>query len=87
VIGSWAMAVYIFRSISASELYGFTSDASGAILPAETGPWALVGDALPLGVTMASRSPEINQQIEAKGYALVGSRASQPHLPKTDSKP
>jgi hypothetical protein len=81
------MAVYIFQSISAPELYGFTSDASGAILPTQTGPWAVLGDALPLGVTMASRSPKIDREIEAKGYALVGSRASQPHLPKTDSKP
>jgi hypothetical protein len=83
-----AMTLHIFQSISVPELYGFTSDAAGANLPAANGPWAVAGDALPLGTTMASKSPEIDQEIEANGYALVESRrASQPHLPRTDSKP
>jgi hypothetical protein len=83
-----AMTLHIFQSISVPELYGFTFDAAGANLPVETGPWAAAGDALPLGTTMASKSPEIDQEIEANGYALVESRrASQPHLPRTDSKP
>jgi len=37
---------------------------------------------------MASTSPEIAQQIERNGYALVkGHSASQPHLRRGDSKP
>jgi hypothetical protein len=82
------MTVHIFQSITVPELYGFTPDATGATLPADTGPWAAAGDALPLGITMASKSPAIGQQIEANGYALVGNRsASQPGLPITESRP
>jgi hypothetical protein len=81
------MTLYIFQSITVPGLYGFTPDAPGANLPIESGPWAVAGDALPLGATMASKSPEIDQEIEANGYALVESRTSQPQLPRTDSKP
>jgi len=81
------MTLYIFQSITVPGLYGFTSDTIGANLPVETGPWAAAGDALPLGTTMASKSPGIDQEIEANGYALVESRTSQPQLSRTDSKP
>jgi hypothetical protein len=83
-----AMTLHVFRSISVPELYGFTADAAGANLPVETGPWAAAGEELPLGTAMAAKSPEIDQEIEANGYALVENRrSSQPLLPRTDSKP
>src|SRR4051794_34996186 len=52
------------------------------------GPGKKSGNAIPLGTTMASTSPEIDRQIERNGYALVKGRSiSQPHLPRGDSKP
>ena len=81
------MAVYIFQSISVPELYSFTPDATGATLPVKMGPWAAAPDAVPLGITMASRSPQIGRQIEAKGYALVESRGAQPELSAAESRP
>jgi hypothetical protein len=79
------MTVYIFQSITAPEWYGFTPDAAGATLPVETGPWAAARDALPLCITMASTSPEIDRQIDANGYALAESRGAQ--RPIAESKP
>jgi hypothetical protein len=82
------MAVHIFQSISIPELYGFTADATGANLPTETGPWATAGNAMPLGTTMASTSPEIDQEIERTGFALVkGRRMSEPRVRVSDSEP
>jgi hypothetical protein len=62
-------------------LFGFTADATGANLPVETGPWAAAGNAIPLGTTMASTSPEIDQEMERSGFALVQDRTiSEPPL-------
>ena len=82
------MMLHIFQSAKMPEIYGFTVDATGTNLPVEDGPWEIAGNAIPLGTTMASTSPEIAQQIERNGYALVkGSTAPQPHLPKKNSTP
>jgi hypothetical protein len=45
-------------------LFGFTIDPLGNNLPVEDAPWQSVGNAIPLGITMASTSPEIDKQIE-----------------------
>jgi hypothetical protein len=83
-----AMTLHIFQSQRTPELFGFTANYWGENLPPTDGPWERVGDAIPLGATMASTSPEIAQQIERNGYALVkGHSASQPHLHRGDSKP
>jgi len=81
--------LHIFQSAKMPELYGFTVDATGANLPVQDGPWEIAGNnALPLGTTMASTSPEIAHQIEHNGYALVkGHSVSQPHLRRNDSRP
>lgn len=69
-------------------MFGFTVDDTGANLPVEEGPWEKAGNAIPLGVTMASTSPEIAQQIELNGYALVrGHSETPPNLRKGDSRP
>jgi hypothetical protein len=69
-------------------MYGFTVDGTGGNLPTEDGPWERSGNAVPLGTTMASTSPEIAQEIERKGYALVkGFRVSQPLVRRSDSTP
>ncbi len=81
------MAVYVFQSITDPELYSFAPDATGATLPVETGPWAAARDVVPLGITMAAQSPQIDRQIETNGYALVESRGAQPELPVSESKP
>jgi len=70
------------------ELFGFTVDQTGSNLPPEDGPWERAGDAIPLGTTMASTSPQIAQQVERNGCALVkGHSVSQPHLLRGDSRP
>jgi hypothetical protein len=33
------MMVYVFNSAKNAKVYGFTSDATGANLPAQEGPW------------------------------------------------
>jgi hypothetical protein len=82
------MTLNIFQSRKTPELFGFTADMTGANLPAASGPWDSAGNAIPLGATMASTSPEIAQQIERYGYALVkGHSVSQPHVRRTESKP
>jgi hypothetical protein len=82
------MALHIFQSIGMPELYGFTADATGANLPGEAGPWAAAGNAIPLGTTMASTSPEIDQEIEKAGFALVKGRTnSEPLVRISDSEP
>jgi len=90
-VGKWygdCMTLHIFQSQKTPELFGFTVDETGDNLPPEDGPWERASNAIPLGATMASRSPEIGQQIECNGYALVrGHSVSQPHLRRGDSKP
>jgi hypothetical protein len=82
------MTLHTFRSTRTPELFGFTLDADGGNLPVDDGPWEPTGSAIPLGTTMASTSPEIAQQIERNGYALVkGNTARQPLLRKKDSTP
>lgn len=82
------MTLHIFQSQKTPEMFGFTADPIGTNLPAEDGPWERAGNAIPLGVTMASTSPEIAQQIERDGYALVkGHSVSPPHVRRTESKP
>jgi hypothetical protein len=82
------MPLYIFQSRKTPELFGFTVDETGQNLPPEDRPWEKAGNAIPLGTTMASTSPEIDRQIERDGYALVkGHSVSQPHLLRGDSKP
>ncbi len=82
------MTLHIFQSNKMPELFGFTIDDTGANLPVEDGPWERAGNAVPLGTTMASTSPEIAQQIERNGYALVkGHSVSEPSVRKTESKP
>jgi hypothetical protein len=88
--GKWytaAMKPHILQSRKTPELFGFTVDETGENLPSEDGPWETAGNAIPLGITMASTSPKIGQEIERKGYALVKGRSvSQPHLHGGDSK-
>jgi hypothetical protein len=82
------MTLHVFYSTETPELYAFTTDPSGANLPSEDGPWQSAGNAIPLGATMASTSPEIAQQVELNGFALVkGHAVSPPLLRKTDSRP
>jgi hypothetical protein len=82
------MSLHIFRSTQTPALYGFTVDPSGANLPADNGPWERAGNAIPLGTTMASTSPQIAEQIERRGYALVkGHTVSQPDVQRSDSAP
>jgi hypothetical protein len=82
------MTLHIFQSPKTPEVFGFTVDDTGANLPIEGGPWEKAGNAIPLGATMASTSPEIAHQIELNGYALVkGHSASQPQVRRTESKP
>lgn len=82
------MTLHIFQSSKMPELYAFTIDPSGANLPLEDAPWVRTGNAIPLGTTMASTSPQIAQQVERDGYALVeGSTVSEPRLRKGDSQP
>jgi hypothetical protein len=79
---------HVFQSQETPELFGFTVDETGGNLPPEGGPWERVGIAIPLGVTMASTSPEIGRQIERAGYALVqGHSVSPPRLRRGDSTP
>lgn len=81
-------SLHVFQSTKTPEMFGFTVVADGTNLPIENGPWEPAGDAIPLGITMASTSPAIVQQIECNGYALVkGHSASQPHLRRGDSEP
>src|ERR1700733_8694892 len=82
------MPLHILQSRKTPELFGFTVDETGDNLPTEDRPWEKAGNAIPLGITMASTSPEIDRQIERNGYALVkGHSVSQPHLHRGDSKP
>lgn len=82
------MTLHLFQSTQTLELFGFTVDPTGSNLPAEDGPWERAANAIPLGTTMASTSPEIAQEVELNGYALVKGRTiAQPHLPKKDSTP
>jgi hypothetical protein len=82
------VTLHIFQSTQSPELYGFTVDPGGANLPADDGPWEAAGDAIPLGTTMASTSPEIAQAVEANGYALVKGRSVSPTLiPEGEAKP
>lgn len=80
--------MHIFQSAKTPEMYGFTTDPNGTNLPSEDAPWESAGSAIPLGTTMASTSPEIAQQIERNGFALVkGHTVSAPLLRKGDFKP
>ena len=82
------MTLHIFCSAKEPDLYGFTGDATGANLPAEKAPWEPAGNAIPLGTTMASTSPEIAEQIERFGYALVeGHTKGRAVMSKKDSTP
>jgi hypothetical protein len=82
------MKLHIFQSVTTPELFGFTVDPTGANLPVEDGPWENAGDAIPLGATMASTSPEIAKQIKCNGFALVqGHALSPPRLPLSASRP
>jgi len=82
------MSLHIFQSRKTPELFAFTVDETGQNLPPEDRPWEKAGNAIPLGTTMASTSPEIDRQIERDGYALVKGRSvAQPHLHKDDSRP
>jgi hypothetical protein len=82
------MTLHIFRSQKSSELFGFTIDDTGSNLPGEDGPWEKAGNAIPLGATMASTSPEIAKQVARGGYALVEGRSgSQPNVRRTESMP
>jgi hypothetical protein len=82
------MTLHIFQSKWTPELFGLTVDETGDNLPREDGPWDRAGNAIPLGTTMASTSPEIGQGIARNGYALVkGHSVSQSLLRRGDSKP
>jgi hypothetical protein len=82
------MTLHVFQSEKTPGMFGFTVDDTGANLPAEDGPWEKAGNAIPLGVTMASTSPEIARQIDLRGYALVkGHSVSPPQVRRTESKP
>ena len=82
------MTLHLFQSVQMPEIFGFTVDSTGSNLPAKDGPWERAGNAIPLGATMASTSPEIAQQIELNGYVLVrGHTTAQPHLGRKDSTP
>jgi hypothetical protein len=82
------MVLHIFQSKKAPNRFAFTIDETGANLPIGEGEWERSGTAIPLGVTMASTSPEIARQIEIDGYALVeGHSAAERHLPEGESTP
>jgi hypothetical protein len=82
------MDLHTFRSQKTPTMFGFTIDNTGANLPADGGPWEKAGVAIPLGATMASTSPEIAQQVEIMGYALVkGHSDEQPQVRRTESTP
>jgi hypothetical protein len=82
------MTLHTFQSRKTPSMFAFTIDETGANLPAEGGPWEKAGNAIPLGTTMASTSPEIAQQVEINGFALVkGHSDSQPQVRRTQSKP
>jgi hypothetical protein len=82
------VTLHVFRSTRTPEMYGFTNDPKGVNLPTDDGPWEEAGAAIPLGTTMASTSPEVAQQIQRNGFALVkGHAVSQPHVRRTDSTP
>jgi hypothetical protein len=59
------MPLHIFQSRKTPELFAFTVDETGQNLPPDDRPWEKAGNAIPLGTTMASTSPEIDRQIES----------------------
>jgi hypothetical protein len=80
--------MHTFQSVKTPTMFGFTIDHTGANLPIDGGPWEKAGATIPLGATMASTSPEIAQQVETTGYALVkGHSDAQPQIRKTESTP
>lgn len=79
--------LYVLQSAKKSELYAFTVDATGANLPAEDGPWERAEDAIPLGATMASTSPQIAEEVRRHGYALVKGHGVSARLSQGDKTP
>jgi hypothetical protein len=72
------MALHVFQSAKKPQLYGFSANPTGLNLPSKDGPWESAGDAIPLSVIMASASPEISQQVERNGFALVEGHSTSP---------
>jgi hypothetical protein len=72
------VTLLIFQSVKTPELFGFTADASGTNLPAACGPWKRMGDAIPLGVAMASASPAFGTHLDRYGFALVKGHSVSP---------
>jgi hypothetical protein len=82
------MTLHIFQSSGSPELFGFTADPAGANLPEASGQWESIGDAIPLGVAMASASPKISEEVERLGFALVeGHSESLPEVPRNETVP
>jgi hypothetical protein len=82
------MTLHIFQSSETPELFGFTVDPAGANLPRGEGQWERAGHAIPLGVSMASTSAKISEQISRFGFALVkGHAASQPEVGRSETMP
>jgi hypothetical protein len=84
------MKLYIFHSCTQANLFGFTIDPLGNNLPAADSPWESAGNAIPLGVTMASTSPQIAEEVERLGFASVEGREdieTQPRVERTKPRP
>jgi hypothetical protein len=82
------MALHVFYSTITPELFGVTLDRDGSNLPATRGPWRRAGDAIPLGVTMASTSPGMRQEINQAGFAVVENHTpTEPDVPRKEPKP
>jgi len=69
------MKVYAFNSTKNGELYGFTTDKTGANLPANLGPWRYHSEHnMNRGEPprIAVRTEEVLDGIENKGFQVVG---------------
>jgi hypothetical protein len=65
------MQVFIFQSSKDSDIFGFTTDHTGANLPSQFGPWnSIGGHALPAGTGIAgvAGSDVIANALMTHGY-------------------
>jgi hypothetical protein len=67
------MNVFIFASEAHRSVSAFTSDSSGANLPAEYAPWRAANGGR--AVLAGSNAGPVAKAVERDGYFLLGSRA------------
>jgi hypothetical protein len=67
------MQVFIFASASHLSVSAFTSDSSGANLPADYAPWRAINGGSAIGIGSAADPVAI--AVKKDGYFLLGSRA------------